>query len=100
MLFLFFSSFAQMYIMTLLSITDFLKSKLLTYGIVYGILCLTPSFSGVMRLFLYSAQSAGTPFPVCVSAGPSDVLRKVHGVGNDSKVGFRGSCETLDCRSD
>lgn len=48
----FFSSFAQLYVVTLLSITDLLKSKLLTYRIVYGIFCLLPSFSGVVRLFL------------------------------------------------
>lgn len=67
----FFFSFPQLCFMTLFPMTDFLNSKLLAHDIMVFyhsfFFCLIPSFFGVWVFFC-----AGSPFPACVIAGPSE----------------------------
>jgi len=89
-------SFAQICIRTLLLIPDFLNSKLLSYGIAYGILW---CFRGV-RLFLCSAECRNPFSSMCGCWSLRHAQKREHGVGNSLKVGFRGSCERLGCGCD
>lgn len=81
--------------MTLLSMTDFLNSKPLAHAIVSWLFFVSSQVFWGCKYFC-----AGSPFPAYVVVGLLDILRKVPLVANNLKVGFRGTCERLVCRTD